>query len=85
MVSVMLPLKAGQGTGANVCFWLCSPRTAIIPISQMRMTRLGGGEVASGRTGFELDVFASSPALCSWVHGRNGEMGLAVATGREVV
>lgn len=38
---VMLPLEASKETGVNVCFWLCGPRTVIIPISQMRMTRLG--------------------------------------------
>lgn len=38
---VMLPLEASKETGVNVCFWLCGPRTVIIPTSQMRMTRLG--------------------------------------------
>lgn len=38
---VMLPLKAGEGPGADVWLSLYDPRTVITLILQMRMMRLG--------------------------------------------
>lgn len=82
---VMLPLKASKGTGVNVCFWLCGPGTVIIPISQMRMTRLGEVKWQVAEQDLDLDLVNSSPAVCNWVQGRKGGMGMVVATWREVV